>query len=217
MSGRALPWLRPAGTGGFVPGSTGGPLWRALDWLRRNLFGTRMNTLLTLLVLAFLALIVPPLLRWAVVHASFGGGRAPPAGRTARAGPSSACVCRCSFSAAIRPRNAGASSAALLLLAGFAAPVLREHVRHRWLWVLLLLTLMPAARRHSARRRRVRPHAGRYQCVGRADARRADLLRHRRRLAAARRAAGARPPLAACPWCACSRSASSSCGAACRC
>ncbi len=143
MSGRALPWLRPAGTGGFVPGSTGGPLWRALDWLRRNLFDTRMNALLTLLVLAFLALIVPPLLRWAVVHASFGGVT------RAACGPDGACWTFIRvhlplfifgrYPAEERWRVVGA----LLLLAGFAVPVLREHVRHRWLWVLLLLTLMP--------------------------------------------------------------------------
>ncbi|MBN9510136.1 MAG: amino acid ABC transporter permease [Alphaproteobacteria bacterium] len=143
MSGRALPWLRPAGTGGFVPRSTGGPLWRAFDWLRRNLFDTRMNALLTLLVLAFLALIVPPLVRWGLVHASFGGVT------RAACGPDGACwtFIRVHLPLFFFGRYPAAERwrviAALLLLAGFAVPVLREHVRRRWLWVLLLFTLMP--------------------------------------------------------------------------
>jgi general L-amino acid transport system permease protein len=143
MSGRVLPWLRPAGTGGFVPRSAGGPFWRAAEWLRRNLFDTGLNTLLTLVVLVFLALIVPPLVRWAVVHASLSGAT------RAACGPEGACwtFIRVHLPLLFFGRYPAAERwrvvAALLLLAGFAVPVLREHVRRRWLWVLLLLTVMP--------------------------------------------------------------------------
>ena len=54
----------------FAPGTPGA---RALEWLKRNLFGSLFNTLLSLVVLAFAMLIVPPFLRWAVTHATISG------------------------------------------------------------------------------------------------------------------------------------------------
>jgi general L-amino acid transport system permease protein len=42
-----------------------------LGWMRRNLFATPFDIALTLLVLLFLVWVVPPLLRWAVLDASF--------------------------------------------------------------------------------------------------------------------------------------------------
>ena len=41
-----------------------------IGWMRRNLFATPFDTALTLLVIVVLALIVPPLFRWAVLNAS---------------------------------------------------------------------------------------------------------------------------------------------------
>src|SRR5690242_3199436 len=44
--------------------------WR---WLRQNLFSSFGNTLLTLAALAFLAVALPPFIRWAVLDASISG------------------------------------------------------------------------------------------------------------------------------------------------
>jgi general L-amino acid transport system permease protein len=41
-----------------------------IGWMRRNLFATPFDTALTLLVIVVLALIIPPLFRWAVLNAS---------------------------------------------------------------------------------------------------------------------------------------------------
>jgi general L-amino acid transport system permease protein len=43
----------------------------AWAWVRRNFFGSALNTALTVLVLAMLALALPPLLNWAAVNAVF--------------------------------------------------------------------------------------------------------------------------------------------------
>jgi general L-amino acid transport system permease protein len=124
----------------FAPGTPGA---RALDWLRQNLFGSVLNTLLTISVLALAALILPPLLRWAVIQASFLG--------TSRADCSGEGACwtfirvrlplffygRYPSSEYWRVNLVG------ILLAAFCVPVLREQSRHRWLWVLLLLVLFP--------------------------------------------------------------------------
>ena len=42
-----------------------------IGWMRRNLFATPFDTVLTLLVIVLLALIIPPLFRWAVLNASW--------------------------------------------------------------------------------------------------------------------------------------------------
>ena len=46
---------------------------RAIDWARRNLFSSVFNTLLTLVVLALAGLVLPPVFRWAVTHATISG------------------------------------------------------------------------------------------------------------------------------------------------
>ncbi|MBN9052884.1 MAG: amino acid ABC transporter permease, partial [Rhizobiales bacterium] len=51
---------------------TAGPP-RLLPALRAGLFGTRANTLITLATLLVLSQVVPPLLRWAVLDATFTG------------------------------------------------------------------------------------------------------------------------------------------------
>jgi general L-amino acid transport system permease protein len=52
----------------------------ALSWIRRNLFSSWFNGALTVAALAFLYLVVPPLLQWAVFDAAWSGsgGRACP-------------------------------------------------------------------------------------------------------------------------------------------
>ena len=44
-----------------------------VGWLRANLFSSVLNTLLTVLGIALIALIVPPFLRWAVIDANWAG------------------------------------------------------------------------------------------------------------------------------------------------
>ena len=58
--------------GGLVDGRRGGPA-RVIDWLRRNLFSSVTNTLLTLLVLVLLWLVVPPFFDWAIKNATIAG------------------------------------------------------------------------------------------------------------------------------------------------
>ena len=41
-----------------------------IGWMKRNLFATPFDIVLTLLVIVVLALVVPPLFRWAVLNAS---------------------------------------------------------------------------------------------------------------------------------------------------
>jgi len=121
-----------------------GAPWLPGEWLRRNLFGSVFNTVLTLAVLAALALIVPPLFRWAVINATISGAS------RAACGPDGACWTFIRlrlplfifghYPAAERWRIA----VALLIVGVCVVPVLREHVRRRGVWVLLLLTIAPA-------------------------------------------------------------------------
>jgi general L-amino acid transport system permease protein len=128
---------------GFVPLGARGPLGRAAFWAWRNLFGTWLDTLLTLLVLAVLALIVPPLFRWAVADATVSGVS------RAACGGDGACWTFIRmrlptfFYGHYPSEELWRVHLATLLLVGFAAPVMREHVRHRGVWLLLLLTLFP--------------------------------------------------------------------------
>ena len=124
----------------FTPGTPGA---RAIDWVRRNLFGSLLNTVLTLIVVALAVLILPPLFRWAVAHASFAG--------TSRADCSGDGACWTFIRVRLPLFFYGRYPAseywrvdlAAILLVAFCIPALRDDVRHRWLWVLLLLTLFP--------------------------------------------------------------------------
>jgi len=58
-------------SGGFEGSPDSGS--RIVDWLRRNLFSSISNMLLTLLVVAAFALIVPPVFNWAIAHATISG------------------------------------------------------------------------------------------------------------------------------------------------
>jgi general L-amino acid transport system permease protein len=116
---------------------------RLRTWLGRNLFNSPLNTLLTVLVVALLCLILPPLLEWTIFEATlFGSSRASCTG-------DGACW---TF---IRLRlplflwghypvgELWRLGVALLALGCFAAPVLRERTRHRGRYVLLLFTVFP--------------------------------------------------------------------------
>lgn len=52
-----------------APHSTSGPL----AWLRRNLFSSVGDTILTILALLFLAWVIPPLINWALIRAQWTG------------------------------------------------------------------------------------------------------------------------------------------------
>ena len=129
--------LRP----GVVPVAA---IARAYDWVRRNLFGSLLNTLLTLVVVGAAALILPPLVRWALTHATFSG--------TSRAACTGDGACWTFIVQRLPLFFYGHYPAALywrvdlvgLLLVGFSVPVLRDSTRERWLWVLALLVLFPA-------------------------------------------------------------------------
>jgi general L-amino acid transport system permease protein len=131
-AGSVLPWRREPGAP-WVPGA----------WVRRNLFGSWLDALLTFVVLAALALILPPLLRWAVTDATISG--------TTRAacGPDGACwtfirVRLPTFFFGHYPDSERwRIAAALLVVGGCAVPVLREHTHNRGLWLLALLTAAP--------------------------------------------------------------------------
>ena len=135
--------IRPPAAGPFVPERGGSRLGAVLDWLRRNLFSSWGNTLLTLLVLALAAVVLPPLLRWTITHATFAG--------TSPAACHSDGACWTfirvhllvffygTYPAAERWRV----NLAGVLLVAFAIPVLRQTMPHRWAWLLLLLTVFP--------------------------------------------------------------------------
>ncbi len=116
----------------------------AASWLRANLFDTWTNTLLTLLVVAAAALILPPLWRWGVAHATLSG--------TTRAACRGGGACWTFIRVRLPLFFYGHYPAAarwrvdlsFVLLAVFAAPVLRTRTRRRGLAVLLLVTLFPA-------------------------------------------------------------------------
>jgi general L-amino acid transport system permease protein len=130
-------------TGDAVERGPGGATPGPVDWLRRNLFSSLGNTLLTVIVLAFLALTIPPFLRWAVTDASIAG-----ATRAACSGDG-ACWTFIKvrlptfFYGHYPPAETWRIDAVVILLIAFGIPVMRDHVRRRGLWVSLLLTVFP--------------------------------------------------------------------------
>ena len=117
------------------------PAW---EWARKNLAGSPGNALLTAATLAALALVAPPLWRWAVANATITGVT-----RNA-CNPDGACwtFIRLRLPTFIFGHYPQAEwwriGVAMALVGGCAAPVLREHTRHRGIWLLLLLTAAPA-------------------------------------------------------------------------
>jgi len=128
--------------GGLIDGPQGGPA-RAIDWLRRNLFSSVTNTLLTLLVLALLWLVVPPVFEWAITHATLAGDS-----KEACTGDGACWTfiklrLHTFFWGHYPDEELWRLVVAAALLVAFAAPVMRDRIRHRGIYVLLLLTLFP--------------------------------------------------------------------------
>src|SRR5262250_996665 len=133
--------MRWSGSGNLVPGKVEGTLGRILDWLRRNLFSSITNTVLTLVVLAVLAWAVPPFIEWSLTDATISGSA------------KSACSGDGACWTFIRIRlpqffyghypsdEIWRVNIAGVLLAVFSVPVLRENTRRRGLWLLMLLTV----------------------------------------------------------------------------
>jgi general L-amino acid transport system permease protein len=114
------------------------------DWLRRNLFSSGFNTALTILVVAAACIVLPPVIRWGITNATIAG-----ATRAACHGDG-ACW---TFIRVRLPRFFYANypdGQAWRILVAFAIvgvtciPVLRDGTRHRFVYVLLLLTIAPA-------------------------------------------------------------------------
>lgn len=127
---------------GLIGGPQGGPA-RAIDWLRRNLFSSVTNTLLTLLVLALLWLVVPPVFEWAITHATIAGDS-----KDACTGDGACWTfiklrLHTFFWGHYPDQELWRLVLAAGLLVAFAAPVMRDRIRHRGIYVLLLLTLFP--------------------------------------------------------------------------
>jgi general L-amino acid transport system permease protein len=114
-----------------------------IRWVRRNLFSSVSNTILTILVVGLLGLIVPPTFDWMITHATWAGET-----KGACTGDG-ACwtfikVRLANFSYGTYPPDGRWRInlvGALLVL--FAYPVLSARTRHRGVWVLLLLVAFP--------------------------------------------------------------------------
>ncbi|MBV9521413.1 MAG: amino acid ABC transporter permease [Alphaproteobacteria bacterium] len=126
-----------------MPKGPGAGARTPLGWLRANLFSSVGNTALTAAVILYLVLVLPPFLNWMLFDASFGG-----ATKSACSGDG-ACWTFIKmrfplFFYGHYPRSEWwRVDLAGLLLVAFGTPVMRDRVRHRGLWLLLLLTLFP--------------------------------------------------------------------------
>ncbi len=121
------------------------PTWFAttLDWLRRNLFSSWWNTLLTLVVLACAALVLPPMYQWMIGHATISGTTRAACGEDGACWTFIRVRLPIFFYGHYPPSERWRVNLAFVLLVLFALPVMRGNTRHRWLFVLLLLTLFP--------------------------------------------------------------------------
>src|SRR5882724_1551946 len=127
---------------GFIGGAGKGTR-RVLDWLRRNLFSSISNTLITLLTLGLLWLVLPPFLNWMIFDATVSG--------SSKAACSSGGACwtfiklrlHTFFWGHYPDEELWRVGTALALLILFGLPVMRERARHRGLFVILLLTVFP--------------------------------------------------------------------------
>ncbi|HVM78115.1 MAG TPA: amino acid ABC transporter permease [Stellaceae bacterium] len=127
-----------------APDRVEGLVPRALDWLRRNFFGSLGNSALTLAVLGLLFLVLPPLLRWVVTDATISG-----ATKAACEGEGACWTfirmrLPLFFYGHYPPEETWRVVLTGLLLAAFSVPVLRDSTRRRGFWVLMLLTVFPA-------------------------------------------------------------------------
>lgn len=125
------------------PAPDGSAAARAATWVQRNLFSSIGNAILTLAVVAVLALIVPRLVRWGITDATLWGST-----RDACTGDG-ACWTFIRVRLPILifglypPPERWRVVVAFVLLAGFLWPVLREQTRRRGRAAILLITLFP--------------------------------------------------------------------------
>jgi general L-amino acid transport system permease protein len=134
----------PAFRGTFDGGlQKGGRLRRIFDWLRRNLFSSYTNAALTILMVGLLVLAGWPFIRWAIVDATISG--------TAKSACTGDGACWTFIKMRLPTFFYGRYPAdeiwrvnlVGLLLIAFGYPVVRENIRHRGIWLLLLLTVFP--------------------------------------------------------------------------
>ena len=118
-------------------------LARALGWMRRNLFSSVGNTLLTLIVLAVLALVLPGIYEWTISDATISG--------TTKAACTGDGACWTFIKVRLPTFFYGHYPAderwrvhlALLLMIVFGGPAMSDRMPQRGLFVLLLLTAFP--------------------------------------------------------------------------
>ena len=132
-----------AAAGEYVPPATEGRWPRPIAWLRANLFNSRLNALLTLVVIGLAWVVIPPVFQWAVTRATIAG--------TSKAACDGGGACWTFIRMRLPTFFFGHYPASelwrvylsLALLAVFAWPVLRAQTRHRWVYVGLLLLVFP--------------------------------------------------------------------------
>jgi general L-amino acid transport system permease protein len=130
-------------SGGFESLMGRGAVGRVLAWLRRNLFSSISNTLLTVLVVALLWLVLPPLFEWAISSATVAGD-----GKSACSGGG---ACWTFIKLRLHTFLWGHYPddqlwrvvLAGVLLVAFSVPVMRDGVKHRTLFLLLLVIVFP--------------------------------------------------------------------------
>jgi general L-amino acid transport system permease protein len=115
-----------------------------VGWLRRNLFSSAFNTVLTIMVVIVAGIVLPPVVRWAITDATVSG--------VTRAACREEGACW-TFIWVRLPRFFYADYptdqvwrivVAFGIVGATCVPVLRDGTRHRWVYVLLLLTVAPA-------------------------------------------------------------------------
>ena len=125
------------------PVADGSPYQRALVWMRRNLFSTIPNTLLTVLVVGVIVLCLSAFYKWAVADATWAGDSREACVR------GGACwtfvkVHLGYFLYGSYPLDARwRIDLAGLLLLGFGYPVLAVRTRHRGWWAVALFLVFP--------------------------------------------------------------------------
>ena len=134
---------RRGGVGRGLGQEGGGTIYRIVECVRRNLFSSGTNTTLTVAMVALLALVAPPFVRWAITDATLSGVA------------KSACIADGACWTFIKVRlptffyghypadQTWRVDLVGLLLIAFSIPVTRDRVRRRGRWLLLLLIVFP--------------------------------------------------------------------------
>jgi general L-amino acid transport system permease protein len=128
-------------SGGFE--DTTGRAGRVVEWLRRNLFSSFSNTFMTLAVVVLAWMVVPPVFNWAIADATISGDS-----KAACTGDGACWTfvklrLHTFFWGHYPDAELWRVGLAAVLLVVFGVPVIREDVRHRGLFLLLLLTVFP--------------------------------------------------------------------------